>query len=549
MPFPTGVRPWKIKEFSNAHKNFIQPLDEDQSFDIFLDHPDLRSLSHLEQYNASTSNLQWVIGQAMARMFNIRAVGSGWSLSPVAVSDDVLVNTKNLRLRFTLSEGNFLPEFLAGGGDPGNYRFVQCGLTMVHLNRYLEQDSQPAKSISVSGGSNGQTLAGAFSTGTHGASIQYGAISEMVRGLHIVTGPDRHVYLEPSSRPITSGDFHAKIGAEVIVDDDLFYAALVSFGSFGIIHGILIEVEDKFLLEQKLTRVPYDANMEKAVAERDYSAIEAYLKYPLDDQDHPLYHFELAVNLHDFAFDDPEKGAYLRVMHKAPYREDYDRIDLPAGGYTYGDDLLGLLQKVLDTLRATAGFLDRLLIPGLVKALFNVAYNRPEEAVGTIGETFANTQFRGNLFSAAFAFDRADLRQALDTFLEVNRHIKLAGALGIRFVKGTRATLGFTRWPDTCVVELDGADAHVNHLFTRRLAEKLEEKDITYTVHWGKINRILTPQRLEKMYGASRIRQWKKQRSRIMGPEAQLSFNNAFMEQCGLDDYLPPDLPDHPPVV
>lgn len=542
MSFPIGVRPWKINEFSNAHTNFTQPLDKNQSYDLYLDHSELKKLDAFEQYRRCTDNLRWIIEDVSKKNFNIRAMGSGWSLSKVAVSDDCLINTKSLRHKFLLKAENFDPAFLAAGNKPENFRFLQCGNTIIRINEYLEKESKPHKSLRVSGGSNGQTIVGAFSTGTHGASINIGALSEMVVGLHIVTGPDRHVYIERASRKVTSDIFHQKIGAEVILDDDLFNAALVSFGSFGIIHGVLLEVEDKFLLRQKLKRIPFDGPLEQAVTQGDFNAIQHHIEFPIST----LYHFELAINPHDFEFGNDSKGAYFRVMSKIDV-EPYEPI-VVTEKYSYGDDTLGLIQKVLDAVEIAAGFLNRLLIPKLVNVLFGVAYDRPEEATGTIGETFNATKFRGQLFSAAFGLDRKDVKKVIELCLQTNNSIKLAGVMAFRFVRGTKATLGFTRWPNSCVLELDGADASVNYEFMRELANKLDDQNIEFTLHWGKINRILDKNRVLKMYGEESVSNWKMQRSRIMSEKVQRIFNNEFMESCGLAEFRP-YIPTNPPIV
>src|SRR5690606_16205843 len=153
------------------------------------------------------------------------------------------------------------------------------------------------------------------------------------------------------------------------------------------------------------------------------------------------------------------------------------------------------------------------------------------------GETFRNTLFRGKLFSAAFGLDCRDFKSAVNLCLEINSNNKLAGILAFRFVKGSQATLGFTRWEKSCVMEMDGVDAHVNHQFVKLLAEALEKNRIPFTLHWGKINRIMDKEKLKYMYGEERIKSWKQQRSRIMGREIQELFNNEFMQLTGLDEY------------
>jgi hypothetical protein len=496
-------------------------------------------LNQLSQYNKCTENFQWIIQQALEKSMNLRAMGSGWSFSKVAVSEDSIINTKRLRHKFALGPDNFDPDFLAKGGRPDNFRFLQCGNTIININEYLEKQSNPPKSLMVSGGSNGQTIVGAFSTGTHGAAVFKGALPEMVVGMHVITGPDRHFYVERASGNVASAAFHQKLKTQAILDDDLFNAILVSFGSFGIIHGVLVEVEDKFLLEQKLNRVPFDQNMMDAVTASDFSKINYRLKYPWNDPDHHLYHFELAINPHDFEFHNPDKGAYMRTMFKVKYRDDYTPIDTVTEGYTYGDETLGIMQSILDRIKASAGFLNRLLVPQLVNSLFNLAYSRPEDQTGTIAETFKNTRFRGQLFSAGVCLDRKDIVRTIEICLEINKDIKLAGVLAFRFVKGCRSTLAFTRFPESVVMELDGVDAAINHQFFKLLLDQMQNEGIPYTVHWGKVNRLLDKDRVNYMYGPERIEAWKKQRSRVMAREVQQLFNNEFMQQCGLDTYVP----------
>jgi|SRR5688572_11213817 len=471
MTFPEGVKSWRIDEFSNAHNSFTQGLQPNMSYDLFIDEPGFAQLTSLEKYNKCTQNLMWVINDALQKGLKLRAMGSGWSFSKVAVCDGAIINTKRLRLKIKPKEENFDPQFLAAGNNAENFKFLQCGNTVISLNRLLEQESTPAKSLRCSGGSNGQTIVGAFSTGTHGASIGVGALTEMIAGLHIITGPDRHIYVERSSRRVTSPVFHEKIGAKAIYDDDLFNAALVSFGSFGIIHGVMLEVEDKFLLKQKLGRIPYDNDLDSAVNAGSFERIAAHLPFPLNDPQNKLYHFELAINPHDFGFDDPDKGVYLRTMFKCPVAP-YDPIVVEEK-YSYGDDTLGLMQSVLDTLDKIPGGINNALIPKLVNTLFKLAYDRPEEATGTIGETFNATKFRGKLFSAAFGIARESVKDVILHCLEINKSIKLAGVMAFRFVKGTTATLGFTRWENSCVLELDGADAMVNYEFMKALSDRL----------------------------------------------------------------------------
>ena len=89
-------------------------------------------------------------------------------------------------------------------------------------------------------------MCGAISTGTHNAAIAYGSMEDFVRGIHLVV-PGRTVFVQRANDTVVTEDYLETIGAdELINDDDLFSAALLGFGSFGIVHGYLIETERLF---------------------------------------------------------------------------------------------------------------------------------------------------------------------------------------------------------------------------------------------------------------------------------------------------------------
>ena len=539
MNLPLGIKPLTLKDWkwSNVHDNFCQDLQPDASFELTVSDPDFKQkyASFQERYQQTTGNIQWLIKYAIDHKLRLRAMGSGWSLCKVAVTECGLINTKGLTLKAQLAASQVSQDFLDKGGDPSNLLFAQCGNEIIRINDLLEKERNPPKSLRVSGGSNGQTIVGAFSTGTHGAAFKYGALCDCVLGMHIIVGPNRHVWLEKASRPVTSEKFREMLQAEVILDDELFNSALVSFGSFGIIHSVLIEVEPIFLLEQQLVQVPYNEALVKAMTTGEFSGLTPILKHP----ENTLYHFELAINPHSFKKDGVEKEVYFRVMYKLPYRSDYTKIDPTGKGrFTYGDDVLGLIQTLLDGIeKVPGGKLELALVPKLVNSLFKTAYDRPEAALGTIGETFRNTIFRGRLFSAAFSFDRKDVPVLVDLFQELNKKIPFTGVMAFRFVKGTKATLGFTRFENTCVLELDGAETQLNHQFTEEFARMLESKNIRYAVHWGKINKILNKKRVRYMHGEQQVEKWLNHRRQLLSDEARDVFNNEFLELCGLDQW------------
>jgi hypothetical protein len=306
----------------------------------------------------------------------------------------------------------------------------------------------------------------------------------------------------------------------------------VSFGSFGFIHGILLETEPKFLLDKRTTAgIPYDDALRLLINDWDFEGIEPSLPLPVKGPNHELYHFEMVVNPFAFEENNPDKGAYLKVMYKKPWDPAHLPPNIPSAKFQYGDELLGLIQTVLD--HVGPGLQD-FLVPKMVTTLFPQAFNASEETVGTIGEIFNNTKFRGKAASAAIGIDTQYASQVLDEFVALTRQQPFAGGVALRFVKGSSALLGFTRFPKTCVLEMDGVDSAGNRGFFEKMWNRLEQLNIPYTLHWGKINFNLNPQRVRNMYGDDAVNKWIACRHQLLDAAAREVFNTAFLEKCGL---------------
>ena len=74
--------------------------------------------------------------------------------------------------------------------------------------------------------------------------------------------------------------FVAKIGAQLIRDDDIFTAAVVSFGAFGIIAAVAVETAPIFQLEFP------------PIADISYADLKAKLSAFADAPPQDLYHYE-----------------------------------------------------------------------------------------------------------------------------------------------------------------------------------------------------------------------------------------------------------------
>ena len=493
----------RVQHWENWHRNFSQPLDE--LVDVWNAQP---NRSTLDGYIGTTRGLQDLIGRAVDEGDCIRALGGGWSFSPIAATDGILVNTRPLNFRFAIDDDNTHPEY---DGRSEDLIFVQCGMTIAQLNQHLRDKG---KSLKTSGASNGQTIVGAMSTGTHGAAIDVGAVQDYVVALHIITGPDSQIWIERESRPVIADRIPNRIGAAVIRDDDIFRAALVSFGSFGIIHGVVLETEDLFFLQMWRKRLPLDAALWKALDELDFSNLELFRP------DERPFHFQAVIDP-----DDLDKGAYVTVMYK-----DSERLeDCPSPSrdkIVQGDNALELVGRITD------------IVPDLIDPasdLVQFFYDDVDGICGTLGEIFSDTTTRGKTASTALGIPLGRVREALDIGFEVFEEAKFAGLFAVRYVKASDATLAFTSHKEhTCVLEFDGPQARRTSEFYKNVWKRLEEAGIPYTFHWGKLNN-LDAARVRSMYEA-RAESWLEARRELLRTsELRRVFANDFLRKVGLD--------------
>ncbi|GAA0562167.1 FAD-binding protein [Chitinophaga japonensis] len=462
----------------------------------------------VDSYNAATRGFRELIREAVTGNGHLRGLGAGWSWTPIAATPGIILETKALNTVFTITPASVSPAYT---GVQSQLFLAQCGTGIWELSAFLKSRGL---SLKTSGASNGQTIAGAISTGAHGSAFDVGAVQDYVTGLHLIVGGNRHVWLERASYPVVSEHFTGLIQAELVRDDTLFNAALVSFGSFGIIHGVMIETEPLYLLEAYMQQRPLDQQLRAIMGSLDFSQATLPCGNELP------YHFQVLINPYD-----KKKPAYVTTMYKRPYRDNYKAPVRNSKGIGPGDDAPCFIGRLTD---AVPG-----LVPTLVNKLVAGSLSPYEKQFGILGELFSNTTLHGKLLSAAIGVPVEQVNAVIDLLFAVNQTKgPFAGLFAFRYVKQSRALLAFTRFPYTCVIELDAAFSATTYAFYSEVWKELDRNNIPYTFHWGKVNE-LTPARLKKMYGDSVV-QWKASRSQLMDPQALAVFTNPVIQQWGL---------------
>ncbi|MGI8634511.1 MAG: FAD-binding protein, partial [Segetibacter sp.] len=201
-------------------------------------------LSKYELLNQATTDINDLIKKARQNKKRIRAIGSGWALSHIQITDNWLLNTKLLNECFEADDESF------DNAYPKDKRkllvIAQCGISIAELNDYLElpkSRDRIARSLKTAGIGAGQTIVGAVSGNTHGAAVNFGAIPDFVVAIQLCNGTDKPLWIERNDYPVMNHVFTDKVKCTLIRDTDIFNSALVNFGAFGVITAFAIETE------------------------------------------------------------------------------------------------------------------------------------------------------------------------------------------------------------------------------------------------------------------------------------------------------------------
>jgi L-gulonolactone oxidase len=144
----------------------------------------------------------------------VRMVGAGHSFTGAALTDGVLLRPEGLT-------------GLVGVDTAARTATVRAGTRLRELNWLLGAHDLAMENL---GDIDRQTLAGALATGTHGTGLGYGGLATQIAALELVLADGSVVTCSPAERP------------------DLFHAAAVGLGAYGIVTAVTLRCEAAFAL-------------------------------------------------------------------------------------------------------------------------------------------------------------------------------------------------------------------------------------------------------------------------------------------------------------
>jgi hypothetical protein len=167
-----------------------------------------------------------------------------------------VVSTDSLNLHLSQPLGSLRPlsanrvragvDFLASlRSDPrvtGRcYVHVEAGIKIKQLFRDL---GECGLDLPTSGAGGGQSVAGALSTGSHGADFRVPVLVDWIRAAHVVSSAGREFWITSAGSPFGGSAAHNDIcaDAQFIADDSALDAVRVGIGRFGVVYSLVLEV-------------------------------------------------------------------------------------------------------------------------------------------------------------------------------------------------------------------------------------------------------------------------------------------------------------------
>ena len=440
-----------------------------------------QSVVPLRRYSPSTlGELRRLVVAAEVVGTTVRAVGSGHSWSDVAVAPGFLVAPDNLNRPLDLE-----PQLLRPGTESGPPLVrVGSGMRIEELNEVLRGQGL---SLPNMGGYDGQTVAGAFATSTHGSGIGFGPLSDLVVSLDIVGSGGAVYRIERNDGPTDPAAFAAAHpDKRLIQDDGWFRAASVGMGSLGLIHSMVLAVRDRHQLREVRTlstwsRVRAELARGDVLLRNDHYEV-LFSPYPRADGE-----LECLVTTRNEISPQEYRRDHMRTRNI--FTELLARFPLTGPA-------IGLVMRLFPTITP---FLLHLSLTSLVrKDYVNESYK-----VFNIGAANDLPAYSAEI---GIPIDSRGLHlKAVDEIAAVARkHRELGNTyqsspISLRFVRATDSYMSMMEGRDTMMVELIMLDPTRGGRELLADYEDVLVRELEGRPHWGQVNH-LTRERIEAMY-------------------------------------------------
>lgn len=493
---------------------------------------------------------------AKRKAVDLVPIGRGWSFSSLVGATDTQIDMTGLS-GFALARTWHMAE--QPYAPARRTAFVLGGTRLRELLAWAQ--AKHKLSVKTSGTHLGLTVAGAVATGSHGSRLGFGGIQDLVTGLHLVTGPKKSVWIERRSRPVLNDATIATFTTEPPIRDDAVFAdVLVHLGGMGIVNGMTIELVSDVGYELNISRKLIGPAWLADIAAGNWPKIAKALQTVSDK---PQF-YEMTIDPMNWDGNPAVQTLYL------PGRTDALQPDGPVTPRSFADLSGKMIEAYLSAKAemeaagepegAVPGAFDQYCMileatPDFKHPPLNVPWNKlhPDEITGG---------YPGALYNASFAVRREEVPTIIPLICEAVRGLDPTFVFTMRFVSKPSGTLAFTRFPETCVIEIDGFSRNAPG-FPPQVGDVIAAgaalirscldganalgRAFDYSMHWGKLGK-LGKDKVWHDFGApgtagSKIDRWRATRARLLDPAfASVLWNKGLIDYGLLE--MPSPAPD-----
>ncbi len=478
--------------------------------------------------------------------FDAGMVGTGWSFAPLIgtpVSQTFLDGLSGISA--------------ARSGDiarncPVNWERIAFVSGGTRLREIVDWAERKGLSIKTSGTHLGPTIAGGFGTASHGSRLNFGGLQDIILGMHLITGENRHVWIERKTKPVLSPSAPQLLELPegdllVIQDDQKFEDALIHLGAMGFVNGVALALTPSRLFATYGVKKQLNNDLLQDAASGNFSDIAKKIGCnhepqfyeltidpfaPLQEAAlHTMYFYsqsrgkgpatprptpadsivEAASNLQSESLADDLKIAFEQSSKK----NDESIKNNPDDDFFVKLALKQILngkESVYQFYRDSVGFPDPL--PNFDPNSANV----PALTWGEMHNDVITGDIPGALYNASYAIPLDRLPAAIPLICDAVADLPRSFLFTVRFVSEPSGTLAFTRFEQNAVIEIDGlsplickiAKAHIpsrapygpqliaalDKLATTlergamAVRAALDSGSIEYSMHWAKLGNL-----------------------------------------------------------
>lgn len=426
-----------------------------------------------------------LIGKALQGGKAINSFGAAYSFSDIIGTAGIALDTVGLGAMFELQAD----ELDDPARDPSMLALVGGGVRLRELMTWLADRDL---SLETSGSYDNQSLAGSIATGVHGSALGKGGVQNHVRGIHLVTGPDSSWWIERTNDAYLSDDFARTFATGVKRNDAEFESALINLGGMGIINALLIEAVPLFYLDVIAQKKAIDQTWFDKMADGDFSWVASQFGYAREP-----YYYEITLNpfvhLGDFAslhtlyfptenFPFVPRGELEGVHYLTALARLFAALAMPQ------KEAIALEAAPLGPQLPDDFDLPTFYADNWFTVIPSTSDDGKERTWRELVRAFVDRG--GQLYSAAFALDRADIPRAYPEIMNALSGKPRHFVATIRFVTDAAGTIPFSHFSESVVIDFDGAgEALSKHppIAIAAVRAALDAAGIPYALHWGKL--------------------------------------------------------------